>query len=129
MSQLLKSFLTWSAHVSSTASPQNSAMGSDLISIKSAKDNTECQSLFCVLCLCVPCQLSSRPTIFLFFLSSFCCQCTLTSLSQLQLSLGCFQLKQCFSLLTKCFSYLCLLSASTLLFVFWFFLTYPEILC
>lgn len=53
MSQLLKSFLTWSTQVNSAASPQNSAMGSDLISTKSAKANTECQSLFCV--LCVPC--------------------------------------------------------------------------
>lgn len=79
-SQLLKNFLTWSSFL------WNSAMGSDLISIKSAKDNIECLSLFCVLCLYVPCWLSSRSTIFLLFLSSFCCQHTLTSLSQLQLS-------------------------------------------
>lgn len=56
MSHLLKSFLTWSStHESNASFPWNPAVGSDLISIKSAKDSTECLSLFCVLCLYVPC--------------------------------------------------------------------------
>lgn len=53
-----------------------------------------------------------------FSFSSFCCQHTSTSLSQLQQSLDCCQLKQCFFLPTKYFSYLYLLSAPFLFFYF-----------
>lgn len=69
-------------------------------------------------CLCALSQLlaEQHPRIFLLFLSSFCCQLTLTSFSQLQLRLDCCQLKQCFSLHTKYFSYLYLLSAPSFFF-------------
>lgn len=42
MSHLLKSFLTWSStHVSDASFPYSSTIGSDLISVKSAKDNID----------------------------------------------------------------------------------------
>lgn len=64
----------------------------------------------CTLSLC-PLLVEQQAYNFL-ALPLFCCQHTLTSFSQLQLSLDCRQLKLCFSLPTKYFSYFYLLSAA-----------------
>lgn len=123
-SQLQKSFLTWSSTHVSNASFPGTLLWAQTSSVQNQPKTTWSVSkpFLCTFSLCLL-LAEQQPTIFL--LSSFCCQFTLTSLSQLQLSLDCCQLKQCFSLPTKYFSYLYLLSAPS----FFFFLTHPEILC
>lgn len=114
-SHLQKSFLTWSSTHVNNASFPGTLLWAQTSSVQNQPKTTLSVSkpFLCTFSLCLL-LAEQQPTIFL--LSSFCCQFTLTSLSQLQLSLDCCQLKQCFSLPTKYFSYLYLLSAPSFFF-------------